>query len=156
MEKYQDDISLCYECGEGLARATQLILEAEERNRAGLARSNYFHLAQCPHSARPTTASLSKTLYWGMWTVRCVSIYGVCGMFGWPQFEVSQSWAASIFVGSLVNKLPPAFSVFSQFCHGRKMERGGSRRRINGSVLSAALLDNCHTNMHLYTSCLVW
>ena len=39
----QDDISLCYDCGEGLARATQLIPEAEQRNRA-LARSNYFHL----------------------------------------------------------------------------------------------------------------
>ena len=53
---WQDDISLCYDCGEGLARATQLILEAEERKRAGLARSNYFHLAQCPQSARPTTS----------------------------------------------------------------------------------------------------
>ena len=52
----KDDNSLCYDCGESLAGATQLILEAEERNRAGLARSNYFHLAHCPQSARPTTS----------------------------------------------------------------------------------------------------
>ena len=49
----RDDISLCYDCGESLAGATQLILEAEERKRAGQARSNYFHL---PHSAGPSTS----------------------------------------------------------------------------------------------------
>ena len=84
----QDDISLCYECVEGLARATQLILEAEERNRAGLARSNYFHLAQCPHSARPTTASLSKTfdnfIVGHVDGQVCVHIWSLRELFGWP------------------------------------------------------------------------
>ena len=47
----QDGISLCYDCGEFLAGATQLIPEAEERNRA-LARSNYFHLDP-PQWAQP-------------------------------------------------------------------------------------------------------
>ena len=46
----KDDISLCYDCAESLAGATQLILEAEERKRAGQARSNYFH------SAGPSTS----------------------------------------------------------------------------------------------------